>query len=270
MRCEQAREQLADYLAGDLDDRAQREIREHLTLCAWCREEAAMWDRLGALAAEEPSPALRDRFEAALAAYREGLEQARPARRRPRLGAWLDTWWPDRPAFQLAIALGTMAVGLAAGYLLFSGRRGSDEIARLREEVRDTRELVTLTLLQQQSAGDRLRGVTYSYRVSQPDPDVLAALLRTLNYDTSPDVRLSALDALHRFGREGIVRRGLVDSLGRQQSPLVQIAVIDTLVDMRERDAAGVLVKLREDRGANEMARQRAAWALAQLKQGGE
>ena len=50
--------------------------------------------------------------------------------------------------------------------------------------------------MQQQSASDRLRGVNYAYRVEQSDPEVLGALLTTVNHDPSVNVRLAAVDAV--------------------------------------------------------------------------
>jgi hypothetical protein len=101
----------------------------------------------------------------------------------------------------------------------------------LREEVRHTRQLVALSLLQQQSASERLKGVDWSNRMTRPDPQVLSALLHTVNYDQNVNVRLAALDALHQSANNEMVRRGLVESLDRQTSPLVQIALIDLLVE---------------------------------------
>jgi hypothetical protein len=270
MNCEQAREQLPDYLTRELDQTATRELETHLAACAWCREEAGMWERLSALPEEQPGPELRQRFDAMLAAYREGVEHAAPVPlRRSRFALWLESWWPAQPAFQFSIAMGSLVVGLAAGHVLFPSGGSANpnpELASLRREVRDTRELVTLSLLQQQSAGERLRGVTYSYRVEHADTDVLKALFETLNYDVSPDVRLAAVDALRRFGKEATVRRGLRATLATQESPLVQIAVIDALVDMHEREAAGALRQLQQNARANDTVRQRAAWALEKLK----
>lgn len=259
MKCEQAREQLPDFLARRLDLDAHRELEAHLGGCPWCREEAEMWARLEALPEEPPTPALRARFDAMLAAYREGMEHTGPAGPRH--------WWFRPPAWQFSTAALFLLAGIAVGRLLIpSGQSDRGELARLRDEVHNTRELVTLSLLQQQSASQRLRGINWSYRVDHPDRDVLAALLETLNYDTSVDVRLAAVDALRRFSGDAAVRRGLADALGTQPSPLVQIAVIDGLVEMREREAAPALAKLARDREANESVRQRAGWAIEQLK----
>jgi len=51
------------------------------------------------------------------------------------------------------------------------------------------------------------------------------------------DVRLAALDALGRHGNQPQVRAGLLDALQAQQSPLVQVAVIDLIVELRDTKA---------------------------------
>lgn len=267
MMCEQVREHLPDYLVQAVDKLTEAEIQDHLQSCPWCREEAATWDRLALLPAEPPGPALRTRFEAMLAAYREGVEHAAPARPRPRfrLSGWLESWWPHQPAFQFGIAMFCLVAGGFAGYLVTAAGPKNRELARLREEVQNTRQLVALALLQQQSASERLRGVTWSTRVAQPDEEVLAALLQVLKYDPSVDVRLAAVDALRRYSSEPAARNGMVEALGGQQSPLVQIALIDLVVELRNRQAVDVLNRIQHDKETNEIVRQRAAWALKQL-----
>jgi hypothetical protein len=139
-------------------------------------------------------------------------------------------------------------------------------VVQLREEVRHTRQLVALSLLQQQSASERLKGVDWSNRMSRPDPQVLSALLHTVNYDQNVNVRLAALDALHQSASNQMVRRGLTESLDRQTSPMVQIALIDLLVDIREREAAEAVKDLMRETGLNPEVRERAGWALRQLQ----
>src|SRR5438128_11544340 len=80
-------------------------------------------------------------------------------------------------------------------------------LAQLREEMSSMKQLVTLSLLQQQSASDRLRGVEWSCRLAQPDEHVLSALLRALDSDPNVNVRLAAIDALHRFASDATVRQ---------------------------------------------------------------
>jgi hypothetical protein len=271
MKCDEVREQLPDWWTGALDQTTKSEMQGHFASCSACRAEAetlgAIWKKLGAIPEERPSRALRARFEATLEAYMQGLRQAerRPSTRE-RLDAWLEGWWPRQPVFQFGFAVAFLAVGLLAGYSLTGNSRGGGEVAQLREEVRHTRQLVALSLLQQQSASERLKGVDWSYRISQPDSQVLSALLHAVNYDQNVNVRLAALDALHPSASNDMVRRGLVESLDRQKSPMVQIALIDLLVEIRDKEAEGELKDLMQETGLNPEVRERVQWALGQLQ----
>jgi hypothetical protein len=265
MNCEQAKERLPDYLAGSIGGVARQEMLAHLEACEGCRQDAEAWAALGSMRAEQPGPELRERFDAMLAAYQHGVEAERARRPRFSLGAWLESWWPQRPAWQFAVAMACLVVGLGVGRYATQGPQQpapDGEIARLREEVHNTRQMVAVSLLQQQSATDRLRGVDWSYRLQQPDTQVLGALLDTVKHDDSVDVRLAAVDALRRYAAEPMVRQGLIGALRGKQSPLVQIALIDAMVELRERDAAPLLEELKSDKAVNEAVRQRADWAL--------
>jgi HEAT repeat protein len=107
--------------------------------------------------------------------------------------------------------------------------------------------------------------VTWTRREGQLDPEVLAALMRTLRHDPSVDVRLAALDALSRHAGQPLVKKTVVDALQEQQSPLVQVALIDQLVEWRDVDAAPRLEKLRQTPDVNPTVRQRADWAISKL-----
>jgi HEAT repeat protein len=126
--------------------------------------------------------------------------------------------------------------------------------------------MVTLSLLQQQNASDRLRGVNWSYRVEPSDPEVLGALLTTVNRDPNINVRLAAVDALRKFSDSPVGRKGLVQSLGKQDSPLVQIAILDQIVDVREKTASPSIKFLLSKQDLNPDVKQRAEWALRQIQ----
>jgi HEAT repeat protein len=104
----------------------------------------------------------------------------------------------------------------------------------------EMRQLVTLSLLNQPTASERLRGVYMSRDIPELDDKYLTALVTALNSDPSVSVRLAAVDALHQFSDSSDVRTDLVASLPRQTSPLVQISLIDTLVRLREQRAVDV------------------------------
>ncbi len=268
MKCERAADLLPDYLQGNLghdDD----QLEDHLKKCSNCAQEVALWKELARLPIAQPSAALRSNFAAMLGAYREGrAEQSRLASRAS--GRW--SGWRARDWLRPALAAVTAALALlVAGY--FAGRYGTAgsapqpqaQLVEMRSELAGMRQLVVLSMLQQQSATERLQGVSYSTKVAHSDPQILAALLHTLRYDASVDVRLAALDALSRHGNQPQVRSGLLDALQPQQSPLVQIALIDLLVELHDAGARDQLQRFQEDIHLDRSVRERAAWALSKL-----
>ena len=92
------------------------------------------------------------------------------------------------------------------------------------------------------------------------------ALMHTLKHDSSVDVRLAALDALRRYNSQPSVREGVVESLTTQNSPMVQIAIIDMLVELKEARAAQQIKKLEQNPQLDPTVRERARWGLAQLQ----
>jgi hypothetical protein len=247
MICERAREQMAEYLAGGLEGAGREKFVEHLEVCPGCRGEVeelgTLWRGLEFLPSAEPGTAVRARFSEMLEAYRFGLEQKE--QKRP-----VFAWW------QLAAACGLVAVGVAVG---------NSQVRQLQTEVAGMRQLVTLSLLQQQSASARLRGVTYSYQMEKPDPQVLEALLYAVNHDANVNVRLSAVDALQKFVANPETGKALVAGLPTQDSPLVQIALIDMLVQANDASVAPALRKMMADEQTNPSVRQRAEWGLRKL-----
>jgi HEAT repeat protein len=124
---------------------------------------------------------------------------------------------------------------------------------------------MAIALIQQRSTIERLRGVEWASRLEQPDDAILAALLHALDSDPNVNVRLAAVEALLPFARQTSVRRALLDSLPRQQSPLVQVELIDLMVGLEERGLVPVLESLIDNPELNETVRERAKQGLAEF-----
>lgn len=267
MKCEQISELLPDYFQGTLAADQHRDVEEHLQHCANCSDEVATWKKLSLLPVEQPSPASRARFEAMLQAYQAG-RSGQPAENfewRKSRPSWNFFHWLRSPLGAVAWSAALLVIGIFAGLQVNASKSRSQDFATMQSELANMKQLVVLSLLQQQSASARLEGVTWSRREDQPDPKVLSALLHTLRYDTSVDVRLAALDALSRHARQPQVHKGILDALQEQQSPLVQLAVIDLLLEWRDPDAARQLQALQQIPNLNPAVRQRADWAKSKL-----
>jgi len=204
-----------DFLPDDLSPEEKESLRR-------------LWDGLGHLPEERPDPAMRQRFYRML----EGEMESAPRGRTPG-GGWrgrLAALFPRPARLGVAWALPALIAGVLLGTRLPAPGR-SGEVAELRREVRSLSGLVTVSLLQQESASERLKGVSYGRAIGPTDERALAALVSAATEDPNVNVRLAAVEALGGVaGRPG-VQRTLVDSLPRQESPLVQIALIDLLAE---------------------------------------
>lgn len=246
MKCENMRERFPDFLTGELESKAKIEFDAHIAACSACSEElrrlSEIWTKLGVLPAEQPSPALRDRFYTMLEAYKTGLEtEHETAVQKPKSAFSFRKLWLRGPAFQFAAAALLVVAGLAGGYGL---SRAGGRVNRLSQEVESMRRTIAVSLLQQSSSSERLRGVSYTAQLKEPGQGTLVALLQTLDNDPNVNVRLAAADALYLFASYPEVKDGLVKSLARQESPLVQSALIDLLVAGREKRAVEALKTL--------------------------
>ena len=269
MNCEAIGELLPDYLQSRLSPELATVVEKHLAACPACGEEAALWKNLALLPEEQPSPALRTRFKAMLESYQEGrLENTSittPAKKTP-APLWGLGNWKQMPFAGVAWA----CLFLVCGYLIGKNSyhqpaQDAGQVQAMRDELAATRRMVALSLLQQQSATQRLEGVSWSTRLQQPDPKVLNALQHTLRFDNSVDVRLASLDALSRYSDRPEVRQDLVDALQARQSPLVQVALIDLLVDLHDTSAVPQLKRFQQDAKIDPTVRKRVDWGILQL-----
>jgi HEAT repeat protein len=124
---------------------------------------------------------------------------------------------------------------------LNSGGRPVSETALLRSEVQNLQQTLAVSLMEQPSAFDRLKGINISANMRQPNEQLLAQLLRTLNSDSNINVRLAAIDALYLFHNHPLVKEGLVHSLSNQTDPMVQVALINLMVSLKEQKAITAL-----------------------------
>ena len=127
------------------------------------------------------------------------------------------------------------------------------------------RQQMAQSLLSRPSASERIQGVGYTAEVKDPSDTTLAALFKAVDTDPNPNVRLAAVDALYLFRDRPGVRESLVRSLAIQSYPLVQVALIDFLVEVREARAAEALKKLIDSGELTPEVKKRAEDGLKQI-----
>jgi anti-sigma factor RsiW len=288
MNCEQIAELLPDYLQGSLAREQVSQVEQHCEGCATCAQDVAMWKKLALLPSDQPRPDSRARFDAMLHAYsptvsERSIEVSSSSSRQEfspkiatpnvsdsseRTARWNFSAWLRSPLGAVVWSAALLIFGIFIGTRVNKEASPAhpDEIAAMHAELTNMRQLVALSMLQQQSASERLQGVSWSGLEAHLDPQIQSALLRTLRYDGSVDVRLAALDALSRHASQPQIRKGIGDALQEQQSPLVQVALIDQLAEWRDPDATQRLRNFQQTPNLNPAVRQRAEWAISKLQ----
>jgi hypothetical protein len=182
-----------------------------------------------------------------------------------RFVGWIERWWPRKVAVQFGIAVACLVIGITFGHWSEILRSRNGEIVKLKTEVRNMSNLVAISLLNQQSPMERLKGINWSSQLDQPDSEVISALFSTLNHDTNVNVRLAAANALAFYGDDQKIKQGLIQSLQQQKSPLLQVELITILVNINEKTSITAFQELIQDEDIDQIVRERAQWGIEQL-----
>ena len=86
-----------------------------------------------------------------------------------------------------------------------------------------------------------------------------------MNDDESVNVRLAAVQALAKFSDEPGVTAALIHALEHQKEPLVQIALINLMVELKEKEAIEELEQIITDEESIETVKNEAHMALFKL-----
>ena len=224
MNCSRVQDSFIDYQDGTLPADEAAALRAHLASCPTCqREWSALQEitrKLDTLAASvEPGPRLRENFYAMLETHQREADAPSPfALARGRIDRFFAALLPDQPALQFAFALALLIGGLFAGqhYLARPAvaapvdDSAKVELAALKAQMESMGQLVTYSLLQQQSTSERLQTVLATMDLKSPDRKVLTELVGALAFDPSVNVRLSAVDALAQHTDDALVRAGVL------------------------------------------------------------
>ena len=270
MKCEDNELLFAGWIKGDLKPAEREKLEEHLTACDGCREELAsmrhVWDLMGVIETPEPSAHMKVKFQAMLDTYKESVDDQK--------GLWhtlkeqfdqmrqLQARWPL--AFNIAIVL----IGFGCGYWFFhTSKEGKQEqeLQALTSQVHELKQTMMLALLENPSASERIRGVSYTSEIKHADKEVIDALLATLNNDPNVNVRLSTLDALTQLAGHPEVREGLIQSIVQQDSPLMQSAIADVMLKLQEKKSVKSFKELLKQKNLDQGVRDKIKETITQL-----
>ncbi|HVS98463.1 MAG TPA: zf-HC2 domain-containing protein [Puia sp.] len=245
MDCKEIQALLIDYLDHRLDAASTTRVTQHLGACGDCTREAEEL-RLLLIAMqntvqETPPAALRESFDTMLQSELNMqttaniIEEFHPA---PKTPGRLFALPLSSPVWKVAAAVILLAGGMAIGRNLQPKSQpqalAGVVIDSLRKELREMKEGLMLNMIDDESASQRIKAVSYAEEMTSPDQQVIDVLMNTLNHDKNPNVRLAALYSLARFADRRSVRDSLVNSLATQTEPIIQVVLINLLAEKRE------------------------------------
>lgn len=305
MHCQKHKELLERWWSDQLTQEERAELKAQLAECEDCQRELEgsreLWDLMGYMPVPEPSGEMQANFNAMLESYKASEEGEKG--RAGVWGFWqifrVQPWLAT--AFSLVLIVG----GFGLGYMLNRSPQviyvaakapetaqrpispspavvkppesrpvkseaaattaTASQVQALSGQLREMRQMMMLSLLQNPSASQRMRAASYASESKTISPDILSALLTTLNNDPNVNVRLTTLDALTQYARNAAVREGLIQSILQQDSPLMQAALADVMLKLQEKRAVPSFKKLLQEKGLNDMVRSRIEQVITRL-----
>ncbi len=226
-----------EYLSDALDGNGKAEFEKFLADHSEYEEQFdglnQTWNRIDSLEIPRPSPEMDTRFFEVLHSEMEKQQKSQE-----NTESWFSRianglWRP-----QVAYGILLLFMGLSTGYFLKPSSSGIDYLKTTvvdNQETEEVREKLVLTLLQQPSANKRLQGIGEVSKISKVDEKVIDALLQTLNNDANVNVRLAAIESLINYLDNPKVREGLVQSIVKQDFPMVQVTLANLMVALQEK-----------------------------------
>lgn len=225
------------------------------------KEMKHTYNKLGELPASEPSGQMRNSFYTMLEA-----EKARqtPDKTTQVLIRIKEFFTPKRMQ-RVGLAMGVFLIGILIGNLFTPFQDYRAQMNQLSNEMSQMRRVMMLSLLDNQSPSERLKAVNISTDITSADERVTSALLKTLNNDPNVNVRLASIEALLHHADNPSVRKGLIESISKQQSPQIQVALADAMLALQETRSIEELRRLLEQQELDKNVRDKLKNTIAAL-----
>jgi hypothetical protein len=273
MTCEQTKGRFTDWISDSLSDADVHAVEQHLAECAGCQAEFAgnrqLWEMMGQIKAPAPSTQMTQRFDATLKNYKESIRSVQPGTFDAVKRQVREFFNPDY-AIRYAYAMGLLLAGGFIGYAINGTSKRADmaytqQIDTLATQVQEMKRMMMLTLIENPSATERLRAVSYTSEITSADPIVIEALVTTLNNDPNVNVRLVTLEALSQYASDPGVRKELIQAMLLQDSPMVQAALADVMVKLQEKKSIKAFRHILEKQDLNQFVKAKLEQSIKDL-----
>lgn len=230
MNCKDVEILIIDYLDDLLPEGQRKLIAGHVSICEHCKkamdETSRVLQNIENEKMEKPSAALKMNFYQMLEEEKKEIEGPVKSAR----GKTITIKRLVSIAAQLIIFV---AIGVAVGW--YTGQKSSQpELAQLNQKIDQLSQQVHYASLNQPTASQRIKVINEINSSEKVDEKMLDALINTMNGDESVNVRLTAIYALTDYKLIPKVKDAFIESLSKQQDPILQITLINLLVTLKD------------------------------------
>jgi hypothetical protein len=224
-------------------------VAAHLATCGECRQEAEelqeLMQAMKGMEMQRPGPGLRENFQLMLQSELN-MVVADKLLHEGDAGDGRGKGMVIKKAFSIwhvaAAVILLLGGGVGIGMLISSKKVSNpntnlntpEQLATMQKEIKEMKEVLMFSLIDNESASQRIKAVSYAEEMPNPDQKVINALVSTLNHDKNVNVRLAALYSLGSWADNQMVRDSLVASLPRQTEPLIQVMLINLLAEKKD------------------------------------
>nr|NQU89069.1 zf-HC2 domain-containing protein [Bacteroidota bacterium] len=174
MDCNKIQALLIDFVDKNLDIEKTQLVVQHLESCKICHEEvdnlAVLIDKMNSAEDEQPDVAMKLNFEAMLEAEKQYFLKGKKVE----MNHEKHKRWLYNPFSQIAAGVALLIAGMLLGLLINNNNQGSEsQVAELKSEVNQMKDLLIMTKLEQPMASERIMAANYLEGMSSPDQSVL-------------------------------------------------------------------------------------------------
>ncbi len=252
MRCNSVKNQLIDFVEGNLTKEEAFKIQSHINSCTDCKKEIDQMQLLFGIIAKDSQEIPSKNIQQKFAVFLEKEQQQKVVQLQP-----TNNW---KTFFRVAASILIVITAFVIGKYQSNPNR-----VTLAEKQQLKKENRVLTLLKNQSASKRIKAIDLSQGFNTTDHKIIDALIAKLFNDENINVRLAAAEALSKFSSLEKVKAALIKSLETEKAPSMQIELIQILAKIQEKRALKPMKKLLQDKETPNYVKQELQYNIASL-----
>jgi hypothetical protein len=217
-----ALEQLENGALVELTESMQVYVDEHPDLADELETLTQFW--LPTEPLPMPSPALKAGFYQQLNRIETESSVGKPQGTTSWFSGLASMWQ------QVAVVAMVFVVGIYTGQSS-APSNSDDSLLALQQEVASLSTVMAISMLQDNSASQRLAGASYTKQANMADPLLLETMLSAFSEERSTPVKLAIIDAFENKTNLAMIEEALMEIALTETQPLVQMALSRLLLE---------------------------------------